>query len=105
MNLLRQTPVARFLALALLSTLPACNGPTPSGPNGFLTGKWITFNPAGSFELDLQAEGGLVKGTALDVCCIGLETHGTVTGTYGGGGFTLQLSFPKAANWFWMGNR
>ncbi|HEX4634036.1 MAG TPA: hypothetical protein VH163_09395 [Gemmatimonadales bacterium] len=97
---------ARVAPLVLAAALIDCHTAPPTGPEGFLTGSWSTFNTAGYFEIALKAAGGVVTGTALDRCCGtgDIETHGDITGTYGGGGFTLQFSFPHgAANWFWMG--
>lgn len=99
-------PILSLTAVALAATLVSCHSAEPSGPNGFLTGSWSTFNTAGYFEITLKAAGGIVTGTALDVCCGSgdIETRGDITGTYGDGGFTLQFTFPHgAANWFWMG--
>lgn len=97
-------PLARFIPVALAAIMLDCHTMPPSGPNGFLTGTWGRYGPAGYIQITLQSAGGIVKGTYLDVCCgtEGIETDGTVNGTYGGGGFTLALTFPAKAS-YWMG--
>jgi len=46
--------------------------------------------------MTLEADGGIAHGTVLEVCCgtEGITSRGTVTGTYGGGGFTLNIDWP-----------
>jgi len=104
MNLLRQLTAPRFLAVSLLAALPACTDTPPNGPNGFLTGSWSRSNPDGYFRLTLQAAGGIVTGTAVEVCCPSgtVIAQGTVSGTYGGGGFTLTFTYPAKTD-YWMG--
>lgn len=94
----------RFIPVALAVSLVSCHDTTPSGPNGFLTGSWGRSSPAGFSQVNLQSAGGIVTGTFVDVCCGtgGIETDGTVSGTYGGGGFTLTFAIP-AKDSFWMG--
>lgn len=95
-----------FISLAALGLLYSCSSPAPTAPNGFLTGTWGSASPPGYFELILQSSGGTVTGTAVSACCNTemIVTKGTVTGTYGGGGFSLQLRFPTAPRG-WTGER
>jgi|SRR5690242_17644366 len=97
-------PMLSLTTVALAASLVSCHDTTPSGPNGFLTGSWGRSNPAGFETLRLHSAGGIVTGTFVEMCCgtSGIETDGTVTGTYVGGGFTLTFTFPAKAN-YWMG--
>lgn len=95
---------ARFIPIALAVSLVSCHDTTSSGPNGFLTGTWGSSYSNGFTQLTVQAAGGIVTGTYVEVCCTSntVLAQATVTGTYGGGGFTLNFTFPAKAA-YWMG--
>ena len=91
MTLFRRTAATLFIA-----ALGSCSNPTTVATNGFLTGTWETNSPGGVISMTLSAGGGVADGTVLEICCgtEGVTSTGTVTGTYGGGGFTLNVQWP-----------
>lgn len=92
-------------ALALVLCVGSCSSPPPLGPNGFLTGNWFNGNTVEWMTLKLNSAGGIVTGTAEDDWIANATSvRGTVTGMYGGGGFTLYFTFPKG-NGRWFGDQ
>jgi hypothetical protein len=92
----------RTAALLATTVVGSCSSTAPTAPNGFLTGAWFRGNTAEYMTITLTSSGGTVEGTVLDVWIASpIQAKGTVTGTYGGGGFTLTLTFPPGTQrWF-----
>ena len=97
MHLLRQ-----FAALFAVATVGSCTGIAPTGPNGFLTGTWFRGNTVEYMTITLNSSGGTVSGTVVDDWLASpIQAKGSVSGTYGGGGFTLTFTFPPGTGrWF-----
>jgi hypothetical protein len=95
--------LGRAAAPLVITVLSSCSSVNPTAPNGFLTGSWSFVGASvEQMTLALTSSGGTVAGTVVDVWQPSpTPVRGTVTGSYGGGQFTLTLTFPQGLHrWF-----
>lgn len=95
----------RFVSLVAVAALTACTSSSFSPLGGFLTGVWGDTPPSGAqTTMTLRAADGFVSGTASAYRIEHVNpVSGTVSGTYSGGGFTLNFEFANGIKATWSG--